>query len=215
GIGADSRIGYHFIYPGCGYGGSCFPKDMRALIHSAEEAHCSSDLLQAVEAINQRQKHKLFERINAFYKGDLRGKTFALWGLAFKPNTDDMRDAPSRVLMEDLWAAGAHVRAFDPEAMQQTQALYPDHPDLSLMGTPEATLNGADALIICTEWQQFKAPDFNLIQKRLIAPVIFDGRNLYDAERLAQKGFQYFPMGRGESRTLPIPYQKWNADVAM
>ncbi|MCU1750144.1 UDP-glucose dehydrogenase family protein [Pseudomonas sp. 6D_7.1_Bac1] len=211
GIGADQRIGYHFIYPGCGYGGSCFPKDMRALIHSAQEANCSSDLLEAVEAINQRQKHKLFERINAFYKGELKGKTFALWGLAFKPNTDDMRDAPSRVLMEALWAAGAHVRAFDPEAMQETQHLYPDQPNLSLMGTPESALVGADALIVCTEWQQFKAPDFKLIEERLKAPVIFDGRNLYDADRLARKGFKYFPMGRGESRNLPIPQQQWPA----
>ncbi|SDT09962.1 UDP-glucose dehydrogenase family protein [Pseudomonas granadensis] len=216
GIGADTRIGYHFIYPGCGYGGSCFPKDMRALIHSAEQAHCSSDLLQAVEAINQRQKHKLFERINAFYRGDLRGKTFALWGLAFKPNTDDMREAPSRVLLEALWAAGASVRAFDPEAMQQTQNLYPDEAKLLLMGTPESVLPGADALIICTEWQPFKAPDFDLIKQRLNSPVIFDGRNLYDPERLARNGFHYFAMGRGESRQLPIPLQQWPhaSDVA-
>lgn len=204
GIGADARIGYHFIYPGCGYGGSCFPKDMRALIHSAQQVNCSSDLLQAVEAINERQKHKLFDRINAFYNGDLKGKTFALWGLAFKPNTDDMRDAPSRVLMESLWAAGAHVRAFDPEAMQETQRLYADEMLLSLMGTPESTLNGADALVVCTEWQQFKAPDFDLIKQRLKTPVIFDGRNLYDSERLARKGLQYFPMGRGESCNLPV-----------
>ena len=204
GIGADARIGYHFIYPGCGYGGSCFPKDMRALIHSAQQVNCSSDLLQAVEAINERQKHKLFDRINAFYNGDLKGKTFALWGLAFKPNTDDMRDAPSRVLMEALWAAGAHVRAFDPEAMQETQRLYADEAHLSLMGTPESTLNGADALVVCTEWQQFKAPDFDLIKQRLKTPVIFDGRNLYDSERLARKGLQYFPMGRGESCNLPV-----------
>ncbi|MCP2072431.1 UNVERIFIED_ORG: UDPglucose 6-dehydrogenase [Pseudomonas lini] len=209
GIGADSRIGYHFIYPGCGYGGSCFPKDMRALIHTAEQAHCSSDLLQAVESINRRQKHKLFERINAFYKGDLRGKTFALWGLAFKPNTDDMRDAPSRTLLESLWAAGASVRAFDPEAMQQTQLLYPNESKLMLMGTPESVLPGADALVICTEWQPFKAPDFALIQQRLKAPVIFDGRNLYDPERMADKGFTYFPMGRGQSRNLPIAPQTW------
>ncbi|WP_025109807.1 UDP-glucose/GDP-mannose dehydrogenase family protein [Pseudomonas sp. H1h] len=216
GIGADTRIGYHFIYPGCGYGGSCFPKDMRALIHSAEQAHCSSDLLQAVEAINERQKHKLFDRINAFYKGDLRGKTFALWGLAFKPNTDDMRDAPSRVLLDSLFAAGASVRAFDPEAMQETQHLYPNEEKLMLMGTPESVLSGSDALIICTEWQQFKAPDFDLIEQRLKAPVIFDGRNLYDAERLARNGFKYFPIGRGDSRKLPIPLQQWpnSVDVA-
>ncbi|AMB84863.1 UDP-glucose 6-dehydrogenase [Pseudomonas agarici] len=204
GIGADQRIGYHFIYPGCGYGGSCFPKDMRALIRSAEVANCSSDLLRAVDAINERQKHKLFDRINAFYKGDLKGKTFALWGLAFKPNTDDMRDAPSRVLMEALWAAGAQVRAFDPQAMQETQRLYPDEPGLSLMGTPEATLVGADALIVCTEWQQFKAPDFDRLQQRLKAPVIFDGRNLYDANRMQRKGFSYFAIGRGASLDLPV-----------
>lgn len=204
GIGADTRIGYHFIYPGCGYGGSCFPKDMRALIHSAQQVNCSSDLLQAVEAINERQKHKLFDRINAYFKGDLKGKTFALWGLAFKPNTDDMRDAPSRVLMEALWAAGADVRAFDPEAMQETQRLYVDEPRLSLMGTPESVLQGADALIVCTEWQQFKAPDFDLIKQRLKTPVIFDGRNLYDSERLTRAGLQYFPMGRGESINLPV-----------
>jgi UDPglucose 6-dehydrogenase len=209
GIGADSRIGYHFIYPGCGYGGSCFPKDMRALIHTAEQARCSSDLLQAVETINQRQKHKLFERIQAFYQGDLRGKTFALWGLAFKPNTDDMRDAPSRTLLEALWSAGASVRAFDPEAMQQTQLLYPNEAKLMLMGTPESVLAGSDALIICTEWQSFKAPDFQLIQQRLKAPVIFDGRNLYDPDRMADKGFSYFPMGRGQSCELPIAQQSW------
>ncbi|WP_260958560.1 UDP-glucose dehydrogenase family protein [Pseudomonas citri] len=211
GIGADSRIGYHFIYPGCGYGGSCFPKDMRALIHTAEQAHCSSDLLQAVEAINGRQKHKLFERIKAFYKGDLRGKTFALWGLAFKPNTDDMRDAPSRALLESLWAAGASVRAFDPEAMQQTQQLYPNEAKLMLMGTPESVLPGADALIICTEWQPFKAPDFDLILQRLKAAVVFDGRNLYDPQRMADRGFTYFPMGRGQSCQLPVAETTWFA----
>jgi len=210
GMGADPRIGYDFIYAGCGYGGSCFPKDMRALIHTAEAANCSNDLLQAVEAINERQKHKLFDRVNAYFKGDLKGRTFAVWGLAFKPNTDDMRDAPSRELMEALWAAGAQVRAFDPEAMQQTQLLYDDQPNLMLMGTPESTLTGADALIVCTEWQQFKAPDFDLIQKRLANPVIFDGRNLYDVERLAHKGITYFPIGRGESCNLPIPHQKWS-----
>jgi UDPglucose 6-dehydrogenase len=209
GIGADSRIGYDFIYPGCGYGGSCFGKDIRALIHSAKEAGCSNDLLNVVENINERQKNKLFDRINAFYKGELKGKTFALWGLAFKPNTDDMRDAPSRVLMEALWAAGATVRAFDPEAMLETERLYGHQPKLMLMGTPESVLHGADALIVCTEWQQFKAPDFDLIHERLIAPVIFDGRNLYDVERMAKRGFHYFPIGRGESCSLPIPQQQW------
>jgi len=215
GIGADSRIGYDFIYPGCGYGGSCFGKDIRALIHSARLADCSNDLLSVVEAINERQKHKLFERINAFYQGHLRGKTFALWGLAFKPNTDDMRDAPSRVLMQALWDAGANVRAFDPEAMGETQRIYGRRHDLMLLGTPEAALEGADALIVCTEWQAFKAPDFELIQQRLNAPVIFDGRNLYDPQRLARRGFQYFPMGRGESCNLPIPQKRWSVFPAL
>lgn len=205
GIGADPRIGYQFIYPGCGYGGSCFPKDVQALIHSAEQANCSSDLLQAVEAINRRQKHKLFERIHAYYGGNLSGRTFALWGLAFKPNTDDMRDAPSRDLMEALWAAGAKVRAFDPEAMQETQRLYGHDERLALVGTPEAALLGADALVVCTEWQAFKAPDFDLIKEQLLAPVIFDGRNLYAPDRMARKGFKYFAMGRGDSLALPIP----------
>nr|WP_314478760.1 UDP-glucose/GDP-mannose dehydrogenase family protein [uncultured Pseudomonas sp.] len=199
GIGADPRIGYHFIYPGCGYGGSCFPKDMRALIHSAEQAGCSSDLLKAVEAVNERQKNKLFERVRAYYAGDLKGKTFAIWGLAFKPNTDDMRDAPSRMLMEALWAHGARVCAYDPEAMHETQKIYGHDDRLSLMGTPEATLGGADALIICTEWQQFKAPDFEVIKARLRSPVIFDGRNLYDPERMDRYGLEYFPIGRGKS----------------
>ncbi|KAF1070615.1 MAG: UDP-glucose 6-dehydrogenase [Pseudomonas citronellolis] len=208
GMGADPRIGYHFIYPGCGYGGSCFPKDVQALIHSAEQANCSSDLLRAVEAINVRQKSKLFERIRSYFGGRLRGRTIALWGLSFKPNTDDMRDAPSRVLMEALWKAGARVRAFDPEAMPEAQRLYGHNDRLVLMGTPEATLGGADALVICTEWQQFKAPDFELIASRLKKPVIFDGRNLFDPERMARYGFEYFAMGRGESHRLPVPGQR-------
>ncbi|MCP1645868.1 UDPglucose 6-dehydrogenase [Pseudomonas citronellolis] len=208
GMGADPRIGYHFIYPGCGYGGSCFPKDIQALIHSADDASCSSDLLRAVEAINQRQKHKLFERISAYFSDNLKGRTFALWGLSFKPNTDDMRDAPSRALMEALWAAGAKVRAFDPEAMPEAQRLYGHDERLTLMGTPEAALGGADALVICTEWQQFKAPDFELLASRLKAPVIFDGRNLYDPERMARYGFEYFAMGRGDSHRLPVPAQE-------
>lgn len=205
GIGADSRIGYDFIYPGCGYGGSCFGKDIRALIHSARQAHCSNDLLCVVEAINERQKDKLFGLVEAFYEGELRGKTFAVWGLSFKPNTDDMRDAPSRALMEALWEAGATVHTFDPEAMLEAQRLYGNRPDLILMGTPESALNGADALIICTEWQQFNAPDFDLIGQRLKRPVIFDGRNLYNIERMAQNGFNYLPIGRGDSRALPLP----------
>lgn len=205
GMGADPRIGYHFIYPGCGYGGSCFPKDVQALIQSAKEADCSNDLLRAVEAVNVRQKNKLFQRIHRYFDGQLAGRTFALWGLSFKPNTDDMRDAPSRALMEALWEAGAQVRAFDPEAMTEAQRLYGHDERLTLMGTPEATLGGSDALVICTEWQQFKAPDFELLASRLKAPVIFDGRNLFDPERMARHGFEYFPMGRGDSHRLPVP----------
>lgn len=213
GIGADPRIGYHFIYPGCGYGGSCFPKDIKALIHTANAAGCASDLLQAVEAVNHRQKHKLFQRIHAYFEGDLQGRTFALWGLAFKPKTDDMRDAPSRDLMEALWAAGAKVRAYDPEAMPETQRLYDHNERLALMGTPEAVLPGADALVICTEWQAFKAPDFDLIKEKLRNPVIFDGRNLYDPERMTRKGFHYFAIGRGESLQLPLPGRAPEATV--
>jgi len=196
GMGADPRIGYDFIYPGCGYGGSCFPKDVQALIHTARASGCASDLLQAVEDVNQRQKHKMFEQVQQHFGGDLRGRTFALWGLAFKPRTDDMRAAPSRTLMEALWAAGARVRAFDPVAMPEAQRLYGPDERLQLMGTPEAALSGADALLICTEWQVFKAPDFEFIAHQLKQPVIFDGRNLYDPERLARYGLRYFGVGR-------------------
>ncbi len=197
GIGADPRIGYHFIYPGCGYGGSCFPKDVQALIETARANGCASDLLQAVQDTNDRQKRKLFEHIERYFGGDLRGRTFALWGLAFKPNTDDMREAPSRTLMEALWAAGARVRAFDPVAMTEARRLYGQDDRLLLVGTPEAALAGADALVICTEWQAFKAPDFDLIAAQLRQPVIFDGRNIYDPQRLAARGIAYFGMGRG------------------
>ncbi|WP_434135722.1 UDP-glucose/GDP-mannose dehydrogenase family protein [Pseudomonas luteola] len=199
GIGADPRIGYHFIYPGCGYGGSCFPKDLKALIHTAEQENCQTSLLRAVEEVNEQQKNKLFNLIHDHFKGNLEGRTFAIWGLAFKPNTDDMRDAPSRILLEALWAHGAQVRAFDPEAMQEAQRLYGHDERLLLMGTPEAALNGADALVICTEWQMFKAPDFDLIQDKLREPLIFDGRNLYDPARLERRGIQYYAIGRGQS----------------
>jgi len=202
-IGADPRIGHHFIYPGCGYGGSCFPKDLQALIRTGAENAVDLDLLHAVEAINVRQKTKLFERINTYFDGDLRGRTFALWGLAFKPNTDDMRDAPSRVLMEALWEAGAKVRAFDPVAMAEAQRLYGHDERLALMGTPEAALAGADALVICTEWQQFKAPDFDLIARQLNQPLIFDGRNLFDPERMERRGIEYFAIGRGAALNGP------------
>ncbi|PLR41635.1 UDP-glucose 6-dehydrogenase [Chimaeribacter californicus] len=199
GIGSDSRIGYHFIYPGCGYGGSCFPKDVQALIRTSEQIGYQPKLLQAVEHVNYQQKYKLTQFIKREFGDNLKGKTFALWGLSFKPNTDDMREASSRVLMETLWEAGAQVQAFDPEAMDETQRIYGHRDSLKLMGTKEAALQGADALVICTEWQNFRAPDFDVIKASLKQPVIFDGRNLFDPERLAKRGFTYYAIGRGAS----------------
>ncbi|WP_439136359.1 UDP-glucose dehydrogenase family protein [Pseudomaricurvus sp.] len=199
GIGSDSRIGYQFIYPGCGYGGSCFPKDVRALIHTAGEMDYQSEILQAVESVNGRQKQKLFDYVSQHFAGSLKGKVFALWGLAFKPKTDDMRDASSRVLMEALWAAGAQVQAYDPEAMDECQRIYGSRQDLHLMGTKESALKGADGLIICTEWQSFRAPDFEQLKQLLKTPVIFDGRNLFDPLRMKEKNFDYYAIGRGLS----------------
>lgn len=199
GIGSDPRIGYHFIYPGCGYGGSCFPKDVQALVRTSETIGYQPQLLQAVEAVNNRQKYRLPTLIKQHFGDDLRGKTFALWGLSFKPNTDDMREASSRVLMEELWQAGAKVQAYDPEAMEETQRIYGLRDDLLLLGTKDAALNNADALIICTEWQNFRAPDFDLLKDKLRQPVIFDGRNLYEPERMEKRGFTYYGIGRGAS----------------
>ena len=197
GIGSDPRIGYHFIYPGAGYGGSCFPKDVKALIHAAKDIGFEPKVLRAVEDRNDAQKEVIFSKIARHYGGDLKGRTFALWGLSFKPNTDDMREAASRVLMEALWEAGARVQAYDPEAMEETQRIYGDREDLVLCGTKEAALKGADALVVLTEWQVFRAPDFDMLREKLAAPVIFDGRNLYDPGRLARKGFAYYAIGRG------------------
>ncbi|VAX76910.1 Putative UDP-glucose 6-dehydrogenase [Serratia symbiotica] len=199
GIGSDSRIGYHFIYPGCGYGGSCFPKDVQALIRTAEHIGYQPKLLQAVEYVNYQQKDKLKRLISEYFDGDLKGKIFSLWGLSFKPNTDDMREASSRVLMEQLWEAGATVQAYDPEAMHEVQRIYGQRDDLTLMDTKEAVLQGADALVICTEWHSFRAPDFDLIKGALKQPLIFDGRNLFDPERLKNRGFIYYAIGRGSS----------------
>ncbi len=203
GIGSDKRIGYQFIYAGCGYGGSCFPKDIQALIRTSDQMGYDSKILKAVEGVNSLQKHKLFEYVCRHYECDqsqgrktLEGKTFALWGLSFKPKTDDMREAPSRVVMESLWAAGAKVQAFDPEAMEEAQRLYGSRDDLMLMGTKEMALKGADALIICTEWQNFKAPDFTLIHSELSDSVVFDGRNLFDPENMKTKGLEYWSVGR-------------------
>lgn len=200
GIGSDPRIGYHFIYAGCGYGGSCFPKDVTALTRTAAEVGYKAELLSAVEDVNDRQKQRLFKLISSHFGGadQLRGKTFALWGLSFKPNTDDMRAAPSRVLMEALWEAGAHVRAYDPEAMEETQRIYGHRKDLTLLGTKEAVLNGADALVICTEWKSFRIPDFDALGM-LKNKLIFDGRNLYDPAEMEQHGYYYYGIGRGKS----------------
>ena len=198
GIGADTRIGYHFIYPGCGYGGSCFPKDVSALERIAHEVGYDAELLTAVEAVNYRQKRVLFEKIQKHFDGDLKGKTFALWGLAFKPNTDDMREAPSRVIMESLWQAGATVRAYDPEAMEECRRIYGERDDLVYCANQHETLEGADALVVVTEWQMFRSPDFAAIKQQLKSPAIFDGRNIYDPERLQSEGFAYYAIGRGE-----------------
>lgn len=199
GIGADPRIGYHFIYPGCGYGGSCFPKDVKALINIAKNTGYTAGLMEAVDQVNAAQKEKLFEYINKHFNGDLNGKVFALWGLSFKPNTDDMREAPSRTLMEALWAKGAKVQAYDPVAMDETQHIYGLRDDLRLVGTKEAALENADALVICTEWKNFRAPNFDIIKKALRKSVIFDGRNLYEPEKMASLDIQYYAVGRGLS----------------
>ena len=199
GIGSDPRIGYQFIYPGCGYGGSCFPKDVQALAKSATAAGYTARVLEAVEAVNYSQKEKLFEYITQHFSGDLKGKKVALWGLSFKPNTDDMREASSRVLMEKLWAAGASVKAYDPEAMEETQRIYGSRDDLALMGTKEAALEGADFLVICTEWQAFRAPDFELIKQSLSMPLLFDGRNLFEPKLMMEYGLHYYAIGRGLS----------------
>jgi len=198
GMGSDPRIGYSFIYPGAGYGGSCFPKDVQALKRSADEVKYDASILSAVEIVNNRQKQFLFKKIQAHF-GDLKGRTVALWGLSFKPNTDDMREAPSRVLMEALWAAGAKVRAYDPVAMPECRRIYGDRADLTLCKTSPEALKGADALAIVTEWQEFRSPDFDFIKGALGSPVIFDGRNLYDPALMQRAGISYYGVGRGLS----------------
>jgi len=202
GIGSDPRIGYSFIYPGCGYGGSCFPKDVHALIRSADEIGYDAVLVRAVDNVNDRQKEVLFRKINGHFAGKLKGRTFALWGLAFKPNTDDMREAPSRVLMEALWAAGARVQAYDPQSMGETKRIYGTRADLKLCESADAALEGADALVVVTEWQEFRSPDFAKIREALGTPVIFDGRNLYEPRLLESHGFMHYAIGRG--KPLPV-----------
>jgi UDPglucose 6-dehydrogenase len=176
---------------------------VRALAHSASAAGYEAELLTSVEAVNNRQKHRLFDRISGFYDGKLKGKTIALWGLSFKPKTDDMRDAPSRVLMEALWEAGATVRAYDPEAMDETRRLYPAAPDLALCKTSLEAVDGADALAIVTEWQEFRSPDFQTLKEQLADGVIFDGRNLYDPDMVESMGLAYYGIGRGRSVDRP------------
>jgi len=199
GIGSDPRIGYHFIYPGCGYGGSCFPKDVKALIRTADEVGYEPQLLSSVDDVNERQKSALFEKITQEFGADLSGRTFALWGLAFKPNTDDMREASSRNLMEALWKAGARVQAHDPVAMEETLRIYGERDDLTLCETAESALENADALVIVTEWLAFRSPDFDAIRSQLKSAIVFDGRNLYDPKRMAAHGFRYYAIGRGDS----------------
>jgi len=199
GIGSDPRIGYHFIYPGAGYGGSCFPKDVQALARSAQNVGYEAALLNAVEEVNLRQKHRIFEKMQSHYEGSLKGKTVALWGLSFKPRTDDMREAPSRVLMEALWEAGATVRAYDPEAMDEAARIYPNEGRLKLCDSAYTALDGADALVIITEWQEFRSPDFDEIKDKLADGVIFDGRNLYEPDTVENLGLQYYAIGRGRT----------------
>ncbi|MBU0499255.1 MAG: UDP-glucose/GDP-mannose dehydrogenase family protein [Gammaproteobacteria bacterium] len=195
GIGSDPRIGYHFIYPGCGYGGSCFPKDVKALAQTAKQNKVTPELLDAVEAVNHGQKQVLFNKVKDHF-GDLTGRTFAVWGLAFKPNTDDMREASSRVLLEALWEAGAKVKAYDPVAMHETHRIYGDRTDLCLCESAEDALKGSDALIIVTEWQEFRSPDLHRIKSSLNQPVVFDGRNMFEPAQLTKEGITYYAIGR-------------------
>jgi UDPglucose 6-dehydrogenase len=196
GIGSDPRIGFHFLYPGVGYGGSCFPKDVQALIRTAESSGQGLKVLQAVEDANDAQKTVLPAKIVKRLGEDLTGKTIALWGLAFKPNTDDMREAPSRVLIADLLARGAKINAYDPVATHEAQRIFGDEPRISYAQTPMAALDGADVLAIVTEWKEFRAPDFDAIKAKLKTPVIFDGRNLYDPATPRRAGLEYFAIGR-------------------
>lgn len=199
GIGSDPRIGYHFIYPGCGYGGSCFPKDVKAISRTADDIGYEAELLKAVENVNARQKTTLFAKVNDALKGDLAGKTIAVWGLSFKPNTDDMREAPSRDLMEALWQAGAKVQAYDPEAMEECTRIYGERDDLTLVDHRNDACANADALVICTEWKAFRAVDFEWLKETLNNAIIVDGRNLYSPSEASSAGFEYYGVGRGDS----------------
>ena len=197
GIGSDPRIGYHFLYSGCGYGGSCFPKDVKALIRTGREFGHELKVLTAVEDANDAQKHVLVDKIVKRFGDDLSGRRFAMWGLAFKPNTDDMREAPSRVLIAELLARGATVTAYDPVAMTEAERIFGDTRGLSYAGRPKSALDDADALVIVTEWKEFRSPDFESIKARLKQPVVFDGRNMYDPALVRAQGIEYFGIGRG------------------
>jgi UDPglucose 6-dehydrogenase len=199
GIGSDPRIGYSFIYPGAGYGGSCFPKDVRALEYTARQHGYEARLLTAVETVNDEQKGKLFDLIHGHFGGELRGKTIAVWGLAFKPNTDDMREASSRRLLQQLWDAGASVRAYDPEARAEAQRIYGTRADLVLCDDAQTALQGADALTVVTEWKAFWSADLSRIRASLRTPVIFDGRNIYEPAAVEAAGIAYYGIGRGRS----------------
>lgn len=202
GIGSDQRIGSSFLYPGAGYGGSCFPKDVSALLMLGRRVGVDLDLIESVKQVNDRQKGRLLDKMRKRL-GSLSGKRVALWGLAFKPNTDDMREAPSRVLMEGLWAEGATVAAYDPEAMNQCREIYGERPDLKLARTAMETLEGADVLVVVTEWKEFRAPDFRAIKRALAIPVVFDGRNLYEHAQLARAGLEYVAFGRPARGVVP------------
>lgn len=203
GIGSDPRIGWHFIYPGAGYGGSCFPKDVQALSRIAQQYGMQPTLLDAVEAVNAAQKEHLFELVVRHYDGEVKGKTFAVWGLAFKPNTDDMREASSRRLLAQLWDAGAKVRAYDPEATDEARRIFGERADLLLCDSAEQALEGADALVVVTEWKQFRSPDFAALKARLADAVVFDGRNLYEPAEPEAAGLAYYGIGRGRSLHAP------------
>lgn len=199
GIGSDPRIGWHFIYPGAGYGGSCFPKDVRALGRTARELGMVPELLEAVESVNTRQKGHLYELIERHYGEAPTGKVFAVWGLAFKPNTDDMREASSRRLLEQLWAIGAVVRAYDPEALGEANRIYGNRTDLVLCNSADDAIEGCDALVILTEWREFRSPDVRMLKARVQDAVIFDGRNVFDPEEIEQGEIAYYGIGRGRS----------------
>ncbi|MBS4153418.1 UDP-glucose/GDP-mannose dehydrogenase family protein [Cobetia sp. MC34] len=199
GIGSDPRIGYHFIYPGCGYGGSCFPKDVQALARTASQVGYDAELLTAVESVNKRQKVTLFDKLSRAFDGDLKGKTIAVWGLAFKPNTDDMRDAPSSTLMEALWDAGATVQAYDPEAMKECRRIYGERDELVLVADRQQAVKGADALVVCTEWKEFRTLDGEWLKAQLGFPVVVDGRNLFEPAAMKAAGLMYYAVGRGDS----------------